>query len=262
LKTTKRVFVLVKAYPQPSNKYDETVCCAGIAETGEFVRLYPVRFRQLRKEARFERYDLIEVEGERPRDDHRPESFHVNEDSIKIIRRGRDMKADSKPRLWLPHVAESLDSLRASNRERNVSLGIVRPDEGSVRFSWESLAKQGDEDRAISASLAHQTSLIEEPLKPLAPADFAFKYAYTSNGHKSKGQIHDWEVQAAYIQYKRRYGDDALSKLKHQYQEEMPRYNLHLFLGTMKAHPAQFIIVGLLRTAADVAAIEAQPQLL
>lgn len=79
-KTAKRVFILVKAYPQPSRAYQETVCCAGITETGEFVRLYPIRYRRLKPEARFERYDLVQVEGEKPRDDHRPESFHVDED--------------------------------------------------------------------------------------------------------------------------------------------------------------------------------------
>lgn len=85
-KEKKRVFVLVKAYPQPSAKYEETVCCAGVTDAGELVRLYPIRYRRLRGEARFERYDFIEVRGERPIDDHRPESFHVDEDSIRIFK--------------------------------------------------------------------------------------------------------------------------------------------------------------------------------
>ena len=34
----RRVWILVKAFPQPSQKYEETVCCAGIAEdTGELL---------------------------------------------------------------------------------------------------------------------------------------------------------------------------------------------------------------------------------
>jgi len=262
VKTTKRVFVLVKAYPQPSRTYEETVCCAGITEDGEFIRLYPVRYRRLKAAARFERYDLIEVEGERPRDDHRPESFHVNEDSIRILRRAAEFSPEAKARLWIPHVSADLESLRTANREHRVSLGVVRPDPGTLRFSWTAPEKLGAENQAISTALAHQSSLIETALKPLEALEFAFTYAYRSGARKSKGQIHDWEVQAAYRNYKLRYRERALHMLKQQYQHEMARHNLHLFLGTMKAHPMQFIIVGLLRTSADVAAIEAQPALI
>ena len=76
-------------------------------------------------------------------------------------------------------------------------------------------------------------------------------YQYQSGGRTSKGQIHDWEVQAAYRAYKVRYADEALATLKREYQEQMVKQNLHLFLGTMKAYPKQFIIVGLLRFTGD-----------
>lgn len=254
-KTAKRVFILVKAYPQPSRAYQETVCCAGITETGEFVRLYPIRYRRLKPEARFERYDLVQVEGEKPRDDHRPESFHVDEDSIRIVRTGRSSDANSKPLIWLPYVSPSLDALRGANDdpERRTSLGIVMPDAGSVRFSWKPTAAADEADQAISASLQHQSSLIEDPLEPLDSPEYVFRVSWTSNGRKSEGAIHDWEVQAAYRAYKRKYHERALDMMKQQYQEEMAGRNLHFFLGTMKAHPKQFIIVGLLRSSPDVA---------
>lgn len=253
-RSTKRVFVLVKAYPQPSRTYNETVCCAGITEKGEFVRLYPVRFRQLKPEQRFERYDLVEVQGERPKDDHRPESFHVDEGSIKIIRRGKDTDAATKPAVWLPHVSPTLDALKNANDdpERRTSLGIVKPDPESIRFSWKPASAAEADDRDISAALQYQANLLgEAPLDPLDPPEYAFIFQYTSGGRSSKGQIHDWEVQAAYRAYKRKYGERALEMMRQQYQEEMAKRNLHLFLGTMKAHPKQFIIVGLLRSDPD-----------
>ena len=44
----KTVLVTVKAYPNPSTKYVETVCCAGVdLPTGEWLRLYPIRYRDL-----------------------------------------------------------------------------------------------------------------------------------------------------------------------------------------------------------------------
>ncbi len=252
-KTTKRVFVLVKAYPQPSETYQETVCVAGVTETGEFVRLYPIRFRQLPATAKFKRYDLVEVQGERPRDDHRPESFHVDEGSIKVVRRASETSSATRANVWLPYVTPSLEDLRAANERDRVSLGIVKPDDGSVKFSWRLAATQGEGDRAISKALAHQTSLIEAPIKPLTTPEYSFTIKWTSNGKPSKGVIHDWEVQAAYNAYKVRYGSKALETLKREYQDRMTARSLHFFMGTMKAHPTQFIIVGVLRGGAETA---------
>ena len=50
--------------------------------------------------------------------------------------------------------------------------------------------------------------------------------------------------------------------MREAYQEKLPAQNLHLILGTMLAHPRQFIIIGLLRTSAKTAAALAQGKLL
>jgi hypothetical protein len=43
-----RILPVVKTYPNPSTKYGETVCVAGVdLATREWVRVYPVTFRQL-----------------------------------------------------------------------------------------------------------------------------------------------------------------------------------------------------------------------
>lgn len=37
----RRIRILVKAFPQPSTKHEETVCCAGVTEDGQaLLRLY------------------------------------------------------------------------------------------------------------------------------------------------------------------------------------------------------------------------------
>jgi hypothetical protein len=51
--------ILVKATPHISQKYGETVCCAGVTLTGEWLRLYPVTFRRLEDAKRFGRWDHI-----------------------------------------------------------------------------------------------------------------------------------------------------------------------------------------------------------
>jgi hypothetical protein len=47
-----------------------------------------------------------------------------------------------------------------------------------------------------------------------------------------------------------------------EYGENIPAKNLHLIMGTMKAHPRQFIIIGLLRSEQDVDALRSQTTLL
>jgi len=43
-----RIAITVKTYPNPSTKYSETVCTAGVdLDNNRFVRLYPVRLRDL-----------------------------------------------------------------------------------------------------------------------------------------------------------------------------------------------------------------------
>src|SRR5258708_36962068 len=53
-----RAVVLVKALPQPSKTYGETVCCAGVTAEGQWKRLFPVRFRHLRGDSSFSRWDF------------------------------------------------------------------------------------------------------------------------------------------------------------------------------------------------------------
>lgn len=75
LKKKRHIRILVKAFPQHSDKYEETVCCAGITEdTQELLRLYPIRYRRLDKTNKFERYDLVEMVTTKA-NDPRPEAF-------------------------------------------------------------------------------------------------------------------------------------------------------------------------------------------
>lgn len=246
-----RVRILVKAYPQPSQKYGETVCVAAVSEDGsKMYRLYPIRYRRLPESAQFDRYDLVEIRTEKPRKDPRPESLHVIEDSIKVIESGKVISDQSKLRLWRSHVAPSLKALQEENQTKRRSLGIIRPDPGSVKFFCRKRAEASEQDREISDLVRKQQSLFEEPISPLHDSGYVFGYRFKSGGFPHEYIIHDWEVQAAYFKFQRLYGDEALVKLKKKYGEELPSHNLHIILGTMLGCPAAtFIIIGLLRSS-------------
>jgi len=212
------------------------------------LRLYPIRYRQLRTECRFNRFDLVELNIERPDKDYRPESRHVVEDSIRIISRGADLKEEAKVALWKRFVVPSLKDLLAENKTTKRSFGIVKPDVGSLRFFSRAVKDLGEDAQALSRSAFQTASMFEAALPKLAPPNYAFGYKFTSNGNSHEYLIHDWEVQAAYINFQNRYGEGVLDKLTEQYGEIIPKHNLHFILGTMKARPTQFIIIGLLRS--------------
>jgi hypothetical protein len=244
-----RARILVKAYPQPSRTYEETVCVAAVSEDGrEMLRLYPIRYRHLPKDRQFDRFDLIEMSIERPRDDHRPESRHVDEESIRIVGYGKDLSDAAKVQLWKPFVASSLKALHDENKKTQRSFGIVRPDPGSMRFFNKPIAQTSDQEQALSASMFQQNALFGDPLKQLQKPEFSFGYRFTSDGHPHTHLVHDWEAQAAYFSYRKRYGDNALNMIQQEYGERIPQRNPHFIMGTMKAHPQTFIIIGVLRS--------------
>jgi hypothetical protein len=198
---------------------------------------------------RFDRFDLIEALITKSSSDARPESFRVDHDSIRVIDRGKTLSDESKVQLWRPHVAPSLEALMQENKATESSLGIIQPDPGSLKFF--SRAAKADEQKEAQGV---QASLLEQPLRPLAPPEFVFGYQYTSDGqHPHTHTIQDWEVQAAYIAYLRRYRtrDEALKMLDQEYGTRIPTRHPHFIMGTMKLHPRNFILIGVLRTGID-----------
>lgn len=243
-----QVRVLVKAFPQHSEKYEETVCCAGVTDDNRLIRLYPITYRRLPKEHQFNRFDLIEALLTKASNDSRPESYRVDHDSIKVIEHSNGLNDENKVRLWQPHIATSLSELQDEHKAKGRSLGIIRPDPGSLKFSWKDAEAEDQEDtRSV------QASLLDEPLRPLKPPEFTFFYRFTSGGKEHTQSIQDWEVQAAYLAYQRQYGrrDKALTMMAQEYGENIPKRNLHFIMGNMAKRQWMFIVIGLLRSGLD-----------
>lgn len=240
--------ILVKAFPQHSDKYEETVCCAGVTDDQRLVRLYPITYRRLPKEHQFNRYDLIEALVTRASNDVRPESFRVDHDSIRVVDRAKVLSDESKVRLWQPHIVASLTDLQAQHTATGRSLGIIQPDPGSLKFFWRDAEAEDQED-----TRGMQASLFEAPLRPLKPPELTFFYRYTSGGKEHTQSIQDWEVQAAYLSYLKQYGsrDEALKMMQQEYGTNIPARNLHFIMGNMAKRQWQFIVIGLLRSGLD-----------
>ncbi|NJO17639.1 MAG: DUF488 domain-containing protein [Thioploca sp.] len=251
--TKRKIFILVKAYPQPSKKYEETVCVAGITEEGQLLRLYSIPYRQLKVQQRFDRFDYVEMEVSKEMNDHRPESHKVLPKSIKILKKGKSFNKDAKARLWQPFVSTSLNKLKEKNRETECSLGIIKPEPGSVQFQYTPIQQASSEEQEAERQIFRQSSLFEsESMRTLEPPEYVFRYDFISDSSKHSMKIHDWEVQTTYWKYKAKYGEQALDKMIEFYEKSAPQHNLHFVMGTMMKHPRTFIIIGVLRTTANL----------
>src|SRR5689334_16925196 len=89
-----QIMVTVKAYPQPSRSYGETVRVAGVrVDTAScWMRLYPVTFRELGLTHRFSKYQLVGLRVFRSASDRRPESFKPNLASVQL---GKELDTDN-----------------------------------------------------------------------------------------------------------------------------------------------------------------------
>ena len=81
----KRVLITVRTYPTPAQKGIEVSCTAGVTDDKRWIRLFPVPYRFLGPDQRFRKYQWIELNILKASSDSRPESFHPDLDSIKIV---------------------------------------------------------------------------------------------------------------------------------------------------------------------------------
>ena len=127
-----RVLITVKTYPIPSPKYDELVCTAGVSPTGDFIRLYPIRFRDLPFSQQYRKYQWIEVDAEKHTGrDTRKESWRPRAETLTILgdKIGTNNNWSERAKYALTNRAPSMEALYELQKRDNTSLGVIRPRE-------------------------------------------------------------------------------------------------------------------------------------
>lgn len=245
------MLVLVKAYPQPSTKYTESVCVAGLrldTPEPEWVRLYPVQFRLLQRERQFGKYDIIRVRVRRPTSgDTRHESLTPIIDSIEKIGH-LDTKNGWSSRIpYIEQVrVESMCELQRRQREDGTSLGVFRPAEFT---NFEITPTSAEWDAARQAILGQGNLLMPEPKLPLEKIPFDFHYSFVCddgacNGHRMS--MIDWELGQNYRQTAGRPEDERLELLMQRWRDMVcgPTRDTYFFAGNMAKRPQVFVLLG------------------
>ena len=235
-----QVTILVKALPQPSKKYGETVCCAGVTPEGKWKRLYPVRFRHLHGDQSFHRWDLVNFKYRRPIHDQRAESCHVYEDSISIL---GAMPKSERNQMVERMLVGSADE--ASSRQQ--SLALIRPLNTRFVFKKKPEGMIAKEKYAFKRA-ASQGSFFDKELAAFTPSPFRFGFQFEDAAGKHVYQCGDWEVNAMFYNGNRRMGEHAtLEWMSEVFNVTYPKLGMTFALGNLAKRPQTWQLLGVVR---------------
>ena len=234
-----KVLITVMTYPHPSRGYQELVCTAGVTESGEWVRLYPIDYRYRERRQRFKKYQWIEVVlgPKGAGNDNRKESRRPELDSIKLL--GEPLSARNN---WqdrraiidrLPHF--TCNQLVSLHKQDKTSLGIVRP----TRVLDLEIREASPEWKPEWQSLFTQLTLFGPPQKPLRKIPYTFHYVFEcedSNGNPHTAMCEDWELGVLFLGEAERLGSEsaAAQSVRDKFFGELCRddKDTRFFMGT------------------------------
>lgn len=250
IQETKQVLITVKAYPNPSRKYGETVCVAGVdVNTHQWIRLYPIPYRDIDDNKKFAKYSIIEVKVRKATDDTRPESYKVDTDSIKILDQldSKNNWEKRKPYL-LPTISPSLCSILEESQRMHKSLGMFKPER--VQFTHQKAKRKDAEERELC--YAQTDFLIKHPKSAIEDIPYDFKYSFHCPGKTDcpghNLAIIDWEINQSFRKWRYKYKKDEelLDKIKQRWQDGMcaEKHDTYFFVGNMNRFRNIFMVLG------------------
>ena len=234
------LMLMVETYPQPSRKYQNLVCSAGITEDGRWMRLYPVKFELFLGDERIHKYDLLKLKVEKSQSDHRKESYKV----IRILERSPPKKEPdwAERERWLAKVGidPTLENLEVRYRKDFTSLGIIKPKEIRDLISEKPVSQ---EDIHISKEI--QMNLFNDRVLRVDEIMNKFQYVFSCDQNCShKIMCEDWELLEAYRKYWEIYEDPSTvwEKLHDRFFKWLIDRDLHFIMGTHSHYPTWMII--------------------
>lgn len=243
-----RLVVTVKSYPQPSKKYGESVCVAGVrtdVPEPRWVRLYPVTFRDLPAELQFPKWTEMELLVSKS-SDSRPESLKADTSSIVIVRRlGAEHNWRDRMALVEPLVTPSMCEIQRQHEAVGISLGAFRPARVVDVTVEPEPAEWDEEDKNALAQL----NLFAPGKRPLEKIPWRWRYRYSCGppcgGHHQS--VIDWEIGEAWRTWRRDYGPaQAAEEVRRKWLNVLcgPERDPVFLVGNQRKYPKNFLVLG------------------
>jgi hypothetical protein len=247
------LLILTKTYPSPSTKYRETTCVAAITRQGDLRRLFPVPYRLLDGAQQFKKWEWIRGGVSQPNADHRPESRHIDTDSIErsgnvIPTPGGDWGQRIR---WIqPQIVPGFLALEGRRQTSGETLGFLRVArllELEITPVHDADWTEADSFRLSQDGLFDSVHVKQRPPLRKLPYDFHYSYECLSPAgvetHRHK--LTDWEIGALYWNCVKCYGPQGWeAKFRQRLETDFARKDLLFLMGTIHRFPDQWLIVG------------------
>lgn len=247
-----QMLVTVKAAPNPSERYGETVCVAGLSTDPNrrgWIRLYPINFRDLGSGDRFRKYDIIKIDARPARSDQRRESWKPILATLVGI---QHLRPWVPRRPWLdPFVEDSMCRLnRAARDNANAqSLALVQPKDVSGLKLQRHPGWTPEEQQKIDKYVGQLDLLDSRDRTPLEAPRFRGAYRYRCHdrqcGGHQQGMI-DWE----FVAFQRKLGDlsdeEACRTIEAQFVGRLcaPNRDVAFYVGNQAKRAHVFSVLG------------------
>ncbi len=259
-----KVLLLIKTYPTLSKKYSELVCTAGITEDFRWIRIYPIPFRLLEYEKKYQKYQWVDMDLIKNSSDPRPESYKIkNINTIKLLDKiDTKNKWELRKRIILDNLViyKNLDEIIEKANKNELSLVLFKPSK-IIDFVIEKSEDDWDSNlvKKINSDIKQPTLFdTEEELRAketfelVKKVPYKFSYKFTDEtGKENCLMIEDWEIGQLYwncLKYSNNNAKVAIEKVKQTYLTEFQKKDLYLFLGTTRQFHGwaknPFVIIG------------------
>ncbi len=234
----------------------QVLLCPAMTEAGEFVRLFPIPFRDLENPNQFSKWQWIEALIKKATDDHRKESYKISIDTIKPLEKVSSKNRWKDRYYWIDRlpVFETFDEIRLNQESLNVSLALLHPFSVTALEIKES-DKEWNKDE-IEKLTRHEQGLFEsnnnnssKKLLRKIPYDFYYHYTCKDNNgvvFNYKHKIVDWELGALYWTCVKDYGDKWEEKLRQKYEKDLAQKNLYFLMGNIHRFQNQWLIISVI----------------
>jgi hypothetical protein len=270
-----QVLVTVKAQPALSTKHGEVVCVAGVRlDRGqpEWIRLFPVAFRDLERVVQFQKYQLLDVDIFRPTSDRRPESYSPVMETATLGDVVDTRPGNSWGKRWqlLRPLADTVTMCQLNRGQRTgqavPSLAMLRP----AKIIRVDVVDTPDFTAAQKnlAEVAAAAHLFGEAREPLEPPPFSVRYLWRClevgcDGHEQT--CVDWEVGGAARKWLRRNPKEAVRRqMREKWHDQLcgSDRDTYFFVGNQHQYPQSYLILGVFWPPHDAGRFKEQLTLL
>lgn len=245
------VLITVKAAPNPSATYGETVCVAGVSTdltAPGWIRLYPVNFRDLDATDQFRKYDMIQVEATPAPNDPRSESWRPVLPTLAVI---KHLPPWAKRRPLIdPYVEDSMCALNgASLLPGSRSLGAIRVRDVIDLVVERHPGWSADEQKKIDGYVNQLDMFAMTDKTALEAPRFKARYFWRCCASGCKGHkqgVLDWELVALQRNLHDASDEEMIRKLKERFLDGIcaPGKDLAFYVGNQAKHHNVFSVLG------------------